>query len=525
MDRRDFLSLSTIALLGLQAEQVLGLKAEQRASPSLPAPTPLAAAEPSAVRHVTPSGAGSRKGTTLDDAGTLSDLPAFIGAVGPGGEIWVHGGFGSYGMQAPVTISAGGEPGNPVVIRGVDQDGGSGVRAMLVGTRSYPWRSGLPEGSDAFVLATRADHLQFRNLDFANLKAVFEVIEPVRDLVTEDVRADRIARLVNATVTVSGLTVRNVQGFGYIKMFYLGADTNAVLFEDVLGDAEGQTSGFPMGVQLDGTTHDVMLRRVTMRNHRSNKTKNTAYWNGDGFSAEEQTYDLLYEDTTATGNTDSGYDIKARSARLVRATAADNKQNYRCRYRGVTLVDSVSGNPVRRGGTGIQVHVRAGIAPNVTPVDIVPAVLQNCRITDSGPASVSSIVFSAENGAVLNVEGGSVQYSAGGVLSSETNGGKVNLNGVDISGPPDTTAPTPPTDLRATSGNTFIKLSWTASTDDVAVAGYTLYRNGVQRRRSTGTSFKDTGLAPGTSYIYAVEAFDSAGNTSERTALLTAQTT
>lgn len=520
MDRRSFLSLSSIALVGLEAER--------RASLSLPAPNLVAAAALTAVRHVTPSGGGARDGSTLDDAGTLSDLPAFVGTVGPGGEIWVHGRLGSYDVQAPVTISSGGEPGNPVVIRGVDQDGGSGVRATLVGNRSYPWKLNLPEGSDAFVLTTGADHLQFRNLDFANLRFVFRVIAPVRELVIEDDRADRMGRLINAAATVSGLTVRNVQGSGYIKMFYLGADTNAVLFEDVLGDAEGQTSGFPMGVQLDGTTHDVMLRRVTMRNHRSNKTKNTAYWNGDGFSAEEQTYELLYEDTTATGNTDSGYDIKARSARLVRATAADNKQNYRCRHRGVTLVDSVSENPVRRGGTGIQVHVRAGIAPNAAPADIVPVVLQSCRITGTGPASGSSIVFRAENGAVLNVEGGSVQYSAGEVLSSETNGGEVNLNGVDITAPsPDTTAPSPPTNLRARPRSTSIVLSWTASSDDVAVAGYTVYRDGAKVRTiSNGrTTFENKGLTPGTSYEYALEAFDSAGNISERSAPLTVQTT
>lgn len=514
MDRRSFVSLGIAALLGVEAE---------RRARSVPSPALVAAATLAAVRHITPSGGGLRDGSTLDDAGTLGDLPVFVDEVGPGGEIWVHGGFGPYAVQTPVTIGAGGEPGNPVVVRGVDRVGGSTVRAVLVGTRAYPWAFELPEGSDGFVLTTGADHLQFRNLDFANVRIALAVDAPVADLVIEDARADRMRHLIFARATVSGLTVRRTEGFGYLKMFYLGADTNAVLLEDVLGDAAGQTNAFPMGVQLDGTTHDVTMRRVTMRNHRSNKTKPTVYWNGDGFSAEEATYDLLYEDTTATGNTDSGYDIKARSARLVRATAADNKQNFRCRHRGVTLTDSVSENPVRRGGTGQQLHVQA----NALPGDIiVPVVLQNCRVTDSGPASADSTVFRAENGAVIDVEGGSVRYSTGGVLISEVNGGTVTVNGVDISGPPpDVIAPTPPTDLRSTSANTAITLSWDASTDDVAVAGYTVYRNGMQVRTTTGTTLKDTGLTRRTSYDYTVESFDRAGNTSSPSATRTARTT
>lgn len=514
MDRRSFVSLGLAALVGLEAETRVR---------SVPSPVQIAVGSAVVVRHITPSGAGLHNGSTVGDAGTLHDLPAFVEEVGPGGEVWVHGGFGTYGVQTPVTISAGGEPGNPVVIRGVGQDGGSTVRAVLTGTRSYPWAFELPEGSDGFVLTTGADHLQFRNLDFANLRVAFGVDAPVADLVIEDVRADRVRHLIFTQVTVSGLTVRRTQGSGYLKMFYLGADTHAVLLEDVLGDALGQTNAFPMGVQLDGTTHDVTMRRVTMRNHRSNKTKATVYWNGDGFSAEEATYDLLYEDTTATGNTDAGYDIKSRSARLVCATAADNKQNYRLRHRGVTLTGSVSENPVRRGGTGLQVHVQANATPGEA---IVPVVLQDCRVTDTGPASAESVVFLAENGAIIDVTGGSVQYSAGGVLVSEVNGGVVNLNGVDISGPPpDTTAPTPPTNLRSTSANTAITLSWTASTDDVAVMGYTVYRDGTKLRTTTSTTITDTGLARRTRYSYMVEAYDGAGNRSSPSATHTARTT
>jgi chitodextrinase len=79
----------------------------------------------------------------------------------------------------------------------------------------------------------------------------------------------------------------------------------------------------------------------------------------------------------------------------------------------------------------------------------------------------------------------------------------------------DTEPPTAPTDLVASpTGPTGVALSWSPSTDDVAVAGYRITRNGTQVATTTGTSWNDTGLTPATTYGYSVAAFDAAGNTS-----------
>ncbi|HSX14673.1 MAG TPA: fibronectin type III domain-containing protein [Candidatus Saccharimonadales bacterium] len=85
---------------------------------------------------------------------------------------------------------------------------------------------------------------------------------------------------------------------------------------------------------------------------------------------------------------------------------------------------------------------------------------------------------------------------------------------------PDTTAPTVPTALTApTKTVTTIALSWTASTDNVAVSGYKVFRGGVQVGTVTApaTTFTDTGLTPNTSYSYTVSANDAAGNNSAQT--------
>ncbi|MDX6343577.1 MAG: hypothetical protein QOH87_3715 [Trebonia sp.] len=80
--------------------------------------------------------------------------------------------------------------------------------------------------------------------------------------------------------------------------------------------------------------------------------------------------------------------------------------------------------------------------------------------------------------------------------------------------PVDTTAPSVPTGLRATAGNSQVALSWTASTDNVGVTGYRVYRNGALVASPSGTSYTDTGLTDGTAYSYTVAAVDAATNTS-----------
>lgn len=82
--------------------------------------------------------------------------------------------------------------------------------------------------------------------------------------------------------------------------------------------------------------------------------------------------------------------------------------------------------------------------------------------------------------------------------------------------PTDTTPPTAPTGLTATFNSTTnaIDLSWTAATDNVAVTGYRIYRDGgpTSIATVTGTTFSDAGIT-GT-HSYQVTAIDAAGNES-----------
>jgi chitodextrinase len=96
----------------------------------------------------------------------------------------------------------------------------------------------------------------------------------------------------------------------------------------------------------------------------------------------------------------------------------------------------------------------------------------------------------------------------------------------------DTQPPTAPGSLTAAPGtptSSTIVLRWTASTDNVGVAAYYIYRttqgNTTQVGQTTTLSFTNTGLTPNTGYSYIVKAIDAAGNLSPASNSARAKTT
>src|SRR5207244_12725510 len=80
---------------------------------------------------------------------------------------------------------------------------------------------------------------------------------------------------------------------------------------------------------------------------------------------------------------------------------------------------------------------------------------------------------------------------------------------------PDSTPPSVPTGVHVigTTPNS-VSVAWTASTDNVGVAGYRVLRDGAVVATLNATSYTDSGRAPATSYRYSVPAYDAAGNAS-----------
>jgi hypothetical protein len=88
--------------------------------------------------------------------------------------------------------------------------------------------------------------------------------------------------------------------------------------------------------------------------------------------------------------------------------------------------------------------------------------------------------------------------------------------------PADGVPPTPPTNLTANAGKgKKIGLSWSASIDNVGVAGYRIYRNGSPVGTTSGTTYSDTLGGKNPSATYSVVAFDAAGNVSPASNVVT----
>lgn len=89
----------------------------------------------------------------------------------------------------------------------------------------------------------------------------------------------------------------------------------------------------------------------------------------------------------------------------------------------------------------------------------------------------------------------------------------------------DTVPPTDPTNLTSpTQTSSTIDLTWSASTDNIGVVGYDIYKNSVFAGSSSGTAYTLTGLTPSTTYAVSVKARDAAGNVSNASTTLQATT-
>lgn len=182
-------------------------------------------------------------------------------------------------------------------------------------------------------------------------------------------------------------------------------------------------------------------------------------------------------------------------------------------------------NPRRRAALAILIlSAVLGAGPALAAASVARAELDGLKLRIDGTATPSRDI--TVDGVVMGQSDGAGQfriqrepYTAPADCTVDVNDGSatatvVRLSGCTVTQPSDTTAPTAPTNLTATLTNISANLNWTASTDNVGVAGYQVSRNGAALAGTiSGTSFTDPGLAAGT-YTYTVVARDAAGNTS-----------
>jgi len=135
-----------------------------------------------------------------------------------------------------------------------------------------------------------------------------------------------------------------------------------------------------------------------------------------------------------------------------------------------------------------------------------------------------TLVFCTTDSTFTNGSPGMGFYMTGGTSAQLSDYGFTNFSASDGS-TTDTTPPSTPTNVSATGvSSSQINLSWAASTDNVLVTGYRVFRNSVQIATSASTTYSDTGLNATTEYSYSIAAFDAAGNVSAQSLPVTGTT-
>ena len=199
-----------------------------------------------------------------------------------------------------------------------------------------------------------------------------------------------------------------------------------------------------------------------------------------------------------------------------------NMVKFRSTTSGEDVNNFVSGNSNQiafgRGNKGFVAINNAPSAWNATLQTIMPA------------GSYCNVVDGQRNAAQNGCTGSTVVVSASGQVSISlpANGGSA-VPAVAIHAnqkiSTDTTPPSVPTGLtKSNVTSSAATISWNASTDNVGVAIYRLLRNGSQVTMSVSTSATNTGLSPSTTYSYAVQALDAAGNVSAASSPLSVTT-
>ena len=178
----------------------------------------------------------------------------------------------------------------------------------------------------------------------------------------------------------------------------------------------------------------------------------------------------------------------------------------------VSVTNPLGGDTV----TG-TVSVSAAASDNIGVVGVQFKLESNNLSTEdtSAPYTVSWDTTTVTNGS----------YTLTAVARDAAGNSNSNSITVTVSNLSDVLPPTVPNNLTATAVSTSqINLSWNASSDDTAVTGYRVYRDGTQIATTAATTYSNSGLAAATSYSYKIAAYDAAGNVSAQTSAVTATT-
>ncbi len=224
-----------------------------------------------------------------------------------------------------------------------------------------------------------------------------------------------------------------------------------------------------------------------------------------------------YSDTSLAAGTTYSYTVSAYDAAgnvCTQTASVSAKTNLASDTTAPSVSTNLKATPVSTS----QINLSWTASTDNTAVTGYNIYRGGTKIATANKTSYSNTSLTANTSYSYTVSA----YDAAGNISAQTAAVSATTNVAVVA---DTTAPSVPTNLQTSViSSSQINLSWTASTDDTAVTGYNIYRNGIEITTTSLVAYSDTGLTAGTAYSYTISAYDAAGNTSTQATAVSATT-
>ncbi len=305
---------------------------------------------------------------------------------------------------------------------------------------------------------------------------------------------------ISASATLAPSSANYITGIAAFRAATTGTDTTAPTIPTNLSASGVTTSGVTLAWSASTDSNGVAGYHVIRNGTQIGTTASTSYTDSGLTAGTSYTYAVNAFDPTGNTSLQSAtlqVTTKSSSSDTTPPSVPANLKSTAATSTSISLAWTASTDNVGVFGyhlfrNGTQVASPSGNS-----------------YTDTGLAAGTSYTYAVS------------AYDAAGNASAQSASLKVSTTGSS-----DTTPPSVPANLKSTATtSSSVSLAWTASTDNVAVAGYHLFRNGTQVASPSGNSYTDTGLAAATSYTYTVSAYDAAGNASAQSASLKVTTT
>jgi len=399
-----------------------------------PDPMRLEVADDGSDQYVTMLGSGDRSGTSWQNAWSGQDFETAVMRAGPGNTVYV--GSGMYPGVA-LELTAGGDEGRPLRI--VGEDTGRG-RPQFVSDfqRDKPDKT----GATFLLMQAAVGFVEIENLEIVNYCHGVVMYGPNRGVRIRkiDVIQSRQGIVVDGGAQPNrpdsgthDLVIEDCNFRFYTKRgirFRGGVHHSEII--NCVADSGGEdwaVEAFPMGFSVEGPDHHLTFRGCTAANNWHKNGSN--YWNADGFVAEREADHITWIDCLAYGNTDGGWDVKARNPTLINCVSVDNKRNFRVwanRETPATFENCFAGYATHRGGSGnangLHVANRAGVnVSHMTFVDNQTAIDVDSKGDPTTVTVNHALIFDPEGKAVaIENPSGEVELNDSMVIDRDESG-------------------------------------------------------------------------------------------------------